>query len=196
MSCPDWQALTAWREERDGREPAGYREALAHLDGGCTACRRQALAADPMLMFRAVPVMDIPEAQEVDEVEAMRQAVAAMRTASRMEALETRRDRQSWWKWASAAMLAVAALSVSSDSRFDAEQESLWAGREVRQMDFYESAGLFDALPAAYPLDVVDSLPDESLGSSPLREVQIDAGGMQIQMVYDKSLSQDLLGTT
>lgn len=191
MSCPDWKGLTAWRRERNGRdavEPAGYREALAHLDAGCTACRRQALAADPTLMFRAVPVMEIPEAQEVDEVVAMRQAVAAMRTASRMEALETRRTRQGWWKWASAAMLAVAALSVGTDGRFRAEQEPLRAGS--RRTDSVMNAGTPAMLiPSTYEGEVLpaSSGADGSLGT-------IDAGGglRPIKVSYDPTLPERL----
>jgi hypothetical protein len=193
LSCPDWKGLTAWRhvrdtrDTRDGEEPAGYREALAHLDGGCALCRRQALAADPTLMFRAVPVMEIPAAQEIDEVAAMRQAVAAMRTASRMEALvETRRTRQGWWKWASAAMLAVAALAVSSDSRFGAEEEALRAGSRRT------GAALSAGSPAA-PVPAYDGelLPAGSGGNR--APVQIDATGegegfQLVKVDYDGTL--------
>lgn len=194
MSCPDWKALTAWRhvrDERDGVEPSGWREALAHFDGGCKACRRQALAADPTLMFRAVPVIEIPEAQEVDEVEAMRQAVAAMRTASRMEALETRRDRQSWWKYAAAAVLAVASLSVGTDGRFDTGEESLRAGS--RRSDSVLGAGFAAGAPAA----IYEA---ESLPSGPGPDgapIKIDAGeGYQpIAVVYDSTLPEGFFDT-
>lgn len=186
MSCPNWKGLTAWRRERDGVEPAGYREALAHLDAGCTLCRRQALAADPTLMFRAVPVMEIPEAHEVDEVEAMRQAVAAMRTASRMEALETRRTRQGWWKWASAAMLAVAALSVSTDGRFGAEQEPLRAGS--RRTDSVMNAGT----PAVLIDSTYDAelLPAGSGADGSLGTFELGGGLRPITVGYDPTLPE------
>lgn len=190
MSCPDWKGLTAWRRQRDGVEPAGYRGALAHFDGGCAACRRQALAADPTLMFRIVPVIDIPEAQEVDEVEAMRQAVAAMRTASRMEALETRRTRQGWWKWASAAVLAVAALSVSTDGRF-AEQDALRAGS--RRTDVATNAG-FAAMPShpVYDAELAPASAGAADGS-----LLLDAGGglQPITVDYDGTLPKGFFDT-
>jgi hypothetical protein len=117
MSCPDWKRLAAHRLTGTD-EPEGWNAALAHFDGGCPTCRRNALAADPTLIFRWVPTVEIEPAQESGEVESMIQAVAAMRTASRAQALETRGSRQSWWRWSAAAALAVAALSLGSDDRF------------------------------------------------------------------------------
>lgn len=118
MSCPDWRALAAHRNDprrfRRETEPEGWTEALAHFDS-CSLCRRQALAADPTLVFRRMPVVEPTPAQELDEVAAVRQAVAAMRTASRLEALETRPRPVSfsgWKRWAAAAALAVASLSL------------------------------------------------------------------------------------
>jgi hypothetical protein len=189
LSCPDWKALSAWRRERDGVEPAGWRAALAHFDGGCKACRRQALTADPTLMFRAVPVIEIPEAQEVDEVEAMRQAVAAMRTASRMEALETRRDRQSWWKYASAAVLAVAALSVSTDGQFEDGREALRA--VSRGTGSVVSAGFPGALPQpVYEAEMLPAEPGPEGGP-----FKIDAGDgfpTPIVTAYEPTLPEDI----
>jgi hypothetical protein len=119
VSCPDWQTLAAWRDDPRGEEPAEWREALAHLDGGCARCRRAALAADPTLVFRRLAAPSAPApAQEASEADAMRRAVAAMRAASRVEAVE-RRGRSfkalSWKRWAAAAALAVAALSMPGD---------------------------------------------------------------------------------
>lgn len=122
MSCPDWISLTAHRRERDGSEPAGWSEALTHLDGGCKDCRRQALAADPTLVFRrlaAVPAVSMTPAQERSEADAVRAAVAAMRAASRLDSLEARPRTSSVWKgWSTAALaacLALAALVVPSN---------------------------------------------------------------------------------
>jgi hypothetical protein len=98
-------------------EPEGWTEALAHFDS-CSLCRRQALSADPTLVFRRMPVVELTPAQEMDEVAAVRQAVAAMRTASR---LDDRRpvpglgSKRGWNRWAAAAVLALASLSLGQD---------------------------------------------------------------------------------
>ena len=115
MSCPDWTALVALRERAadaaDAAEPAGWAEAVTHLDA-CPRCRREAMAADPLLVFRRLPVAEMPEAVEQAEAESMRQAVAAMRTAKR---LESRRSFAGWRRWAAAAVLTVASLAVGRD---------------------------------------------------------------------------------
>ena len=105
MSCPDWTALAA-RGALEDAEPAGWAEAVAHFDA-CSRCRREALAADPLLVFRRLPASEMPPAEEHSEVESMRQAVAAMRTARR---LESRRSFAGWRRWAAAAVLAGVSL--------------------------------------------------------------------------------------
>lgn len=107
MSCPDWSGVAARRDA----EPDGWTEALDHYDG-CTLCRREALAADPLLVFRRLPVDELTPAEEQAEVDSVRQAVAAMRTAGR---LEVRHRFAGWRRWAAAAVLAAAALSVGRD---------------------------------------------------------------------------------
>lgn len=102
--CPDWTGLVESRE----REPAGWAAAVAHFDA-CPRCRREAMAADPLLVFRRLPVTEMPEAVEQAEAESMRQAVAAMRTAKR---LESRRSFAGWRRWAAAAVLTVASLAM------------------------------------------------------------------------------------
>ncbi len=109
MSCPDWTALVALRESAEA-EPAEWTEAMAHFDA-CPRCRREAMAADPLLVFRRLPAVEMPAGDELAEAEAMRQAVAAMRTAKRLEF----RQHAGWRRWAAAAVLAVASLSVSWD---------------------------------------------------------------------------------
>lgn len=114
MSCPNWSALAAHRNVLESVEPEGWTEALAHFDS-CSLCRRQALAADPTLVFRRMPVVEPSPVQEMDEVAAVRQAVAAMRTASRLEALKARPRQVSfsgWKRWAAAAVLALVSLSL------------------------------------------------------------------------------------
>jgi hypothetical protein len=114
VSCPDWTGLVALRERAadaaNTAEPAGWAEAVTHLDA-CPRCRREAMAADPLLVFRRLPVTEMPEAMEQAQAESMRQAVAAMRTAKR---LESRRSFAGWRRWAAAAVLAVASLAVGN----------------------------------------------------------------------------------
>ena len=112
MSCPDWRRLDpAARERASGAPHAGHvgdtrdardarpavdavdalhahhwQQALSHLDSGCPHCWREALAVDPTLIFRRLPAPELSPAQEAEEVDAARLAVAAMRTASRLDA--------------------------------------------------------------------------------------------------------------
>jgi len=113
-TCPDWTALVALRERAGAAglpEPAGWAAALDHLDG-CPRCRRQAVAADPLLVFRRLPGAELPAAEERAEAEAMVQAVAAMRTAQR---LELHRRFAGWRRWSAAAVLALVSLSLGRD---------------------------------------------------------------------------------
>jgi hypothetical protein len=145
MSCPDWRRLDPAARDASGAPHAGgnagnagktshaggavdagdallqavhWQQALSHLDSGCPRCWREALAVDPTLIFRRLPVPELSPAQEAEEVEAARLAVAAMRTASRLEAggrrdargrhasgasgwlrrWQDRQDRQGWRK--------------------------------------------------------------------------------------------------
>ena len=107
--CPSWNALVL-RRERDGADPEGWTEALEHFDA-CRDCRSAAVAADPLLVFRRMPALDLPAAEERSEVESMRQAVTAMRTAKRLESGRF----AGWRRWAAAAVLVAASLSVSQD---------------------------------------------------------------------------------
>ncbi len=77
-SCPDWRRLAAARDA-DRTDPAGWDEAIRHLDA-CPHCRPAALAADPLLVFRHLPA----PALAADEAEAMRLRVAALVSASRL----------------------------------------------------------------------------------------------------------------
>ena len=120
MSCPDWRRL-----DRLGRPDlaadgmpgtasavaARWQEALRHLDGGCARCWQEALAVDPTLVFRRLPAVELPPAQEADEVAAARLAVAAMRTASRRPARAT----QQHLRWVVAAGLTAMALFFGAE---------------------------------------------------------------------------------
>lgn len=188
MSCPDWISLTAHRRERDGFEPEGWGEALAHLDGGCKLCRRQALAADPTLVFRrlaAVPAAAMTPAQELSEADAVRSAVAAMRAASRLDSLESRPRASSGWKrWSSvAAVLALAALAVPSgyDPTGSTSDSTLFReGRvEVGPLDEPVAAGQQVGLQE--PVVEGVNLPDA-------RVYHMSGEGLSVVMVVDESL--------
>jgi len=97
MSCPDWRrldpaardasgALHGAADALDAVHAVHWQQALSHLDSGCPHCWREALAVDPTLVFRRLPAPELSPAQEAEEVEAARLAVAAMRTASRLDA--------------------------------------------------------------------------------------------------------------
>lgn len=123
LSCPDWSRLAAVRDARDARdnegtEPEGWAEAVAHSDA-CSLCRKEALKADPLLVFRRMATPEITPAEERLEVESMQQAVAAMRTARR---LETRGRFAGWRRWAAAAVLAGISLGVGRDKVPQLEQ--------------------------------------------------------------------------
>ncbi|HEX2643601.1 MAG TPA: hypothetical protein VHU81_11440, partial [Thermoanaerobaculia bacterium] len=116
-------------------------------------------------------------------------AVAAMRTASRAQALETRGSRQSWWRWSAAAALAVAALSLGSDDRFH-------GARSVQEtLPFVLETGadlIGGAMPAALSEDMAPITPEpivENIGSPEARVYQVYAGkGLSTVMLIDKNL--------
>jgi hypothetical protein len=160
VSCPDWNRLAACRDA----DPEGWTEAVEHFDA-CPQCRRDALKADPLLAFRRLPAAELTPAQERSEVEAVRQAVAAMRTARR---LESRRSFAGWRRWAAAAVLAVAALSVGRDK-----------APRVERAAFVPSPAPA-AAPAAATLDV--------LNRPAARVYHMNGEGISVFMVVDESL--------
>ena len=197
MSCPDWKVLASWREIPQAEEPAEWREALGHLDRGCPHCRRAALAADPTLVFRRLAVVPEPTpAQEASDVEAMRRAVAAMRAASRVEAVDrhgrsARRIGISGWKrWAAAAALAVVALSMPGDEtqlrREPAARLMSMATPAVLSADGPEAV----ALPAAaFPVAATEDLPTvEGVNRPGARVYHMDGEGMSVVMIVDETL--------
>lgn len=169
MSCPDWTGLVALRERAESETPE-WSEAMAHLDA-CPRCRREALAADPLLVFRRLPAPEMPEGEERAEAEAMRQAVAAMRTARRVE---SRRRFAGWRRWAAAAVLALASLSVSWDKVPSPEPARVAAQPAVAAPD--------EPSPAA------GSATLEALDGSDARVYQINGQGLTAFMVVDNKL--------
>lgn len=171
-ACPDWKDLTV-RRERDGADPEGWAEALDHFDA-CRECRNAALKADPLLVFRRLPASDLAPAEERSEVESMRQAVAAMRTAKR---LESRRRFAGWRRWAAAAVLAAASLSLS----WDRTPEIELAGLETA------------APPPGAVIPEIGEPPVEGLDrKSRISHIDLNGGGMPVVMVLNENVPEKL----
>jgi hypothetical protein len=200
VSCPDWIALTAHRHDRrhrDAPEPAGWNEAMVHLDD-CDLCRRQALAADPTLVFRrlaAVPAVTMTPAEEQSEADAVRAAVAAMRAASRLDSLEAGPRTSSGWRWKSsrvamAAVLALAAVAVPAGydrserlAQGAGDAASVRGGREARI-----EAGLLDEpVPAAQQVYLGEPVV-EGVDLPDARVYHMSGDGLSVVMVFDESL--------
>ncbi len=159
MSCPDWTALAVRRDD-------GWAAAVEHFDG-CTLCRREALAADPLLVFRRLPAADLSPAEEQAEIEGVRQAVAAMRKAER---LEGRWSGARWRRWAAAAALAVAALTA--------------AGRDKAPVPRQHAVR-----PAAAPMAAAVPVPMlEGVDRPGARVYHMDGEGITVYMVFDEKL--------
>lgn len=176
MSCPDWNTLTAHRHEGHGgeTEPEGWSEALSHFDGGCQLCRKAALKSDPTLVFRRlaqVPASTMSESQERAEVESVRQGVAAMRAASRLDSVRKRKGA-GWVRWSAAAALAMMVLTIPSDNpRQPADQAAIF------------QAGAVDASEAQdLPLEGAVNLPDA-------RVYQLSQDDLAVVMVVDESIN-------
>ncbi|HEY0553976.1 MAG TPA: hypothetical protein VGG20_06885 [Thermoanaerobaculia bacterium] len=180
VSCPDWTALVALRERADADgspEPADWAAALEHLDG-CPRCRRQAVAADPLLVFRRLPGAEMPG--ERAEAEAMVQAVAAMRTAER---LESRRRFAGWRRWAAAAVLALVSLSVGRDrDPLLAPQPAMPAIPATPVVSLPETAS-----PAANSA-VNGAATLERLDSSDARVYQLNGKDLSVFMIVDHKI--------
>jgi hypothetical protein len=188
-TCFDWPALTAHRHDPQAAEPAAWSEALAHLDG-CPDCRRAALAADPTLLFHRLaapperenrapqgaafaPGSDI---EERAEVEAVLQAVSALRAARRVAGRRAGLRRVAGWaRWAAAAVLAFLALSLDNEGLPGGPRSAFVAG----------SAGGAE-LPAA-----VSRLPRTDGAATNQVEARIyhlDGDDLSVVMIVDESL--------
>jgi hypothetical protein len=176
VACPDWNGLVALREraEADGSpEPAAWGAALGHLDG-CPRCRRQALAADPLLVFRRLSGVETSgsgAADEPAEAESMIQAVTAMRTAKR---LESRQRFAGWRRWAAAAVLALVSLSLGRD------KTPLLAPQPPPVVSLPETAS-----PAS---NVAGAATLERLDNSDARVYQLNGKDLSVFMIVDKKL--------
>jgi len=183
VSCPDWKRLARDRESvahafaSSAQEAAGggeWQDALAHLDSGCPACRRAALAADPLLVFRRLPVLEMSEEREEREVSDMQRAVAAMRTASRLETPS--RSAVNWRRWAAAAGLTLLSLSAGP-----------WrapAARPAARTSLAQGASAASPVVAAEETNVVEAVENRP----DARVYQMESNGFTLAMIVDESL--------
>jgi hypothetical protein len=196
MSCPDWRALAHNRDESADAEPAGWSDAVTHFESGCPRCRRDALAAEPTLIFRSLRSAPVESTavmgsasmgSTASEVDAVRQAVAAMRTASRADAIEGR--SRSWKRWAVAACLAVAALSISADNSLrphQAREPREQASLPSRPMVPLRAATASNIVPAALT-DDAEPPTVEGINRPGARVYHMDGEGMSVVMIVDES---------
>lgn len=99
MSCPDWKALGP----RGAEDSPAWRAALEHFDG-CARCRDAALTAEPTLLFRRLPKVDVGAA----EIEAMKSAVRSLRRAETLE----HAPRRAPVRWLRAAAIAAVLIGA------------------------------------------------------------------------------------
>jgi len=183
VSCPDWSRLAAARTE-EGAEPESWAEAVAHFDA-CSLCRKEALKADPLLVFRRMPAADLTAAEERLEVESMQQAVAAMRTARRLEARSEARGRFAGWRrWAAAAVLAVVSLSVGRSIEPNKSPRLAEATQTQPASVAPASAASTVSAPSAQLLD--------GINRPEARVYQLDSDDMSTVMVIDESFGESL----
>lgn len=176
MSCPDWTRLATGRDERSDAMPAGWQEALEHFDS-CSLCRRGALAADPTLIFRRLPGATMSPAEESSEVDSVRLAVAAMRTASRLEpAPKAFAGWRRWSRWAAAAGIALATLSASGPVSVPPSVP----GRPIEAAA--TPAALRGAVEAAPMIEGLDR------PSARIYQYQADGEGIAVLMIFDESI--------
>jgi len=158
------------RDKRRDDEPEGWTQALEHFDG-CPSCRSEALKADPLLLFRRLPVAELTPAEERSEVESMRLAVTALRNAGR---LESRRHFAGWRRWAAAAVLAVASLAVTRDRAPQLATAAAPPPPALRPAP---------ALPASQEPPAI-----EGLNRPSARVYQMNGEGLSVTWIVDESL--------
>jgi hypothetical protein len=185
MSCPDWRGLADLRDRHDA---PGWDAAVAHFESGCPSCRRAALTAEPTLVFRrlrsdgAPGALEMSPAQEASEVEAVRRAVAAMRTARRADRVASGSRRLvRARRWAVAAGLALAALSIPADNAWQHQHSR---GMQARQPSLLPGAVVPAALVGGEGvLPTVDGV-----NRPGARVYHMDGEGMSVVMIVDESL--------
>jgi hypothetical protein len=188
-NCPDWAALAATRELGLGGDAAeaAWTAALAHLDA-CGRCRRPALAADPTLLFRAMPRVELA----ASEVAAMRLAVASMRRAQRV-APKPPRGRLARTA-ARLSALGRRGRGIAAAALLAAASGGLWLGLQGsdRALDAGAPAGSGEAVAPASAVERAP-VPAEPVFMDLARPhaadvYRVGSGGVQVVMVVDETL--------
>jgi hypothetical protein len=198
MSCPDWRSLDPASHD------AAADAALRHLDTGCQRCWQEALALDPTLIFRRLPVPELGPAAEAAEVEAARRAVSAMRTASRLQQRDRRpaagrrpaggaSSSSQLARWTLAAGLTAMALLFGASHGWHGEAARHGAPSPVASSlvapvapGAAAAAPLFAAAPETLPASSRASI--EGLSRPQARVYQIDGPHMSVVMIVDDKL--------
>jgi hypothetical protein len=216
-TAADWRSLVAPRGEAGGEEPTGWAAAIEHVglgrpSAGCAACRRSALAADPTLVFHRLSgePLAAPSTAIDPEVAAVRQAVAALRTASRFggtaAAAGRPMDRASaaGWargavRWSAAAGLAAVALTAGSAAPERIAPAALSVALPAAAADPSIEPALYPglraasgpvlaAVPAAMRVPPQQMPMVEDLNRPDARIYQIDGGNLSVVMIVDEKL--------
>ncbi len=191
--CPDWRALTDHRRDPRAAEPAGWDEALEHFDR-CGRCRPAALAADPSLLFRRLREAG-PESAglggdvDVATIAAIRQGVATLRAARRLDA-DHRRSRSPWGRWAAAAALAIGTLSAGSvGSNRTTGSEDAWRAEQGEIVLLGKAAAVADVVDDIQPVRGQVMRPViEGLNRPDARLYQMQDGELSVAMIVDEGL--------
>lgn len=173
MSCPNWRELCARREE-DAADAPGWHSAMIHLDD-CPACQKEALDADPTLLFRRLPELEV----DAEEVRAMQRAVAGMRRSEPL-ARRTRSVSSIWLR--AAALGAVLLGSILLRGAGVPAERNLLAGSPVAEASFSEATSYSEAAVAA------DEAENRTVRDLPLVEMVDPAYGPLIEVV-DQDIS-------
>ena len=163
-ACPDWPALAAARDAA-GEDSVEWRAAREHLRG-CRACRAEALAAEPALLFADLG----PRAELADaDVVAMQRDVAALVRAARVRQAPLRRP----WRVAAALLLAAGALALGPG----APEPARLAAPAVRSLVPALAETEFAAQPLLDDLDLPQA-----------RLVELRSDDVAVVLVVDASL--------
>lgn len=186
MSCPDWPRLVAHRLEATGAEsapePAGWDDALDHLED-CPHCRREALEADPLLLFRRLPRL---ESDPLDDVRRVRAGVEALRRMRRIEGEGAGGARAAsegrWWRRAAVAAGLAGMLVSVHPSAHDGRAAMGSAAR------LGLGAGIARTTPASSPEDVSEWAAVDEIERPTASVYHFDGDDVAVVMVVDAGL--------
>jgi len=188
MSCPNWDDLARQRATEQ-REPEAWRLAVRHLDS-CGACRQQAVASDPLLVFRArsgAPSERYEDAAEV--VEMCRSVKAVVRSRDWESPRQPARHSAAWRQAAAVGLLAFLLLLLGPNGRVGplpsavGGADSLSVQEADRVVGTTSATELLDHLTAALPLSLV-----ENVDRPGARVYELRRENLSLVMIIDHTL--------